>query len=472
MSNHDFTLDICVKTTTFNHMTHKEEIDQNKFTSKVKRYGHVSGTMAGLATKLVGEKYLGLKIEREDHAQQIMGALGNLKGPLMKVGQILATIPEALPPEYASAMQQLQSNAPPMGWPFVKRRMKAELGEGWQQKFETFEKKATAAASLGQVHKAKTLDGKDIACKLQYPDMRSAIETDLQQLKVLMSLYRQYDSSINTRDIHAELSARLHEELDYVLEAKFCRLYHHILRDEKNVHIPEVIDNLSTDRLLSSTWLEGDKILNYVDSDPEDRSKLAMNMFRAWYVPLYHYGIIHGDPHLGNYTVRPDKSINLLDFGCVRVFPAKFVGGVIDLYNALMNDDSDLALHAYETWGFENLSKEHVETLNVWAKFLYGPVMDNKKRTIGEVTNGIYGRETAEKVHKSLRELSKQNGGIKIPREFVFMDRAALGLGSVFLHLKAEINWYQVFNELIDGFDLNSLEEKQQTTLAQFNITP
>ncbi|HBR69031.1 MAG TPA: ABC transporter ATP-binding protein, partial [Rhodospirillaceae bacterium] len=110
--------------------------------------------MAGLAAKLAGERYLGLTIEREDHARQLMESLGNLKGPLMKVGQILATIPEALPPEYARAFQELQAHAPSMGWPFVKRRMKAELGPDWETKFTSFERGASAAASLGQVHKA------------------------------------------------------------------------------------------------------------------------------------------------------------------------------------------------------------------------------------------------------------------------------------------------------------------------------
>ena len=102
--------------------------EKSNLSHRIMRYGKVSGAMAGLAAKLAGERYLGLKIEREDHAQELLGALGNLKGPLMKVGQILATIPEALPAEYASAFQQLQSNAPPMGWPFVRRRMKTELG--------------------------------------------------------------------------------------------------------------------------------------------------------------------------------------------------------------------------------------------------------------------------------------------------------------------------------------------------------
>lgn len=455
-------------------MNENENFKENTVGSKIARYGKVSGTMAGLATKLAGEKFLGLKIERDEHAKALTAALGNLKGPLMKVGQILATIPEALPPEYAQELQALQSDAPPMGWPFVRRRMKTELGPNWEKHFESFEKTATAAASLGQVHKVLANDSQlkniPLACKLQYPDMQSAIQTDLSQLKTIFGIYERYDPSIKTNHIHDELSERLYEELDYEREAKQCRLYEYMLKDEKNVHVPQVIPHLSTDRLLTTTWLDGQKILEFKDDSAETRATLALNMFRAWYVPLYNYGIIHGDPHLGNYTVREDLSINLLDFGCIRVFPAEFVGGVINLYRALQSNDNDLAVHAYETWGFKDLSKEQIETLNIWANFLYGPILEDKKRVIGHADGAVYGRETAEKVHKKLRELSKERGGIAVPREFVFMDRAALGLGSVFIHLNAEVNWYRLFNELISDFDVEKLKETQHKALKKFDL--
>ena len=439
---------------------------ENGFGVKLKRYGQVSGTVAGLAAALAGEKYLGRTIMRADHADQLKTVLGNLKGPLMKVGQILATIPEALPPEYAQAFQELQSNAPPMGPAFVRRRMKSELGPDWQDRFADFPLEAAAAASLGQVHKARLPDGQVVACKLQYPDMQSAIEADLSQLKVLFSLYETYDKTVKTRYVQQELAERLMAELDYKREARQMRMYAQMLATEQAVHVPEVVEDLSTARLLTATWLEGKPILSYKDAPQEERNALAMNMFRAWYVPLYHYGVIHGDPHLGNYTVRGDLGINLLDYGCVRIFPAPFVGGVIDLYHALMRDDLDLAVHAYETWGFSDLSKDQIETLNIWARFLYGPIMEDRVRPIGEVTNGIYGRETAQKVHKRLREL----GSVTPPKEFVFMDRAALGLGSVFLHLRAEINWYQVFNGLIDGFDCSALAAAQSKIRSDFDV--
>ncbi|GGF45581.1 ABC transporter ATP-binding protein [Aliidongia dinghuensis] len=440
--------------------------DQNSLGGRVKRYAQVSTAVGGLAARLAGERYLGIDLDRGRHAAELTRALGGLKGPLMKVAQILSTIPDALPREYAQELSQLQANAPAMGWPFVKRRMASELGPDWQAKLGSFEKEAARAASLGQVHRATDKAGRRLACKLQYPDMSSAVEADLKQLKLIFSIYGHYDGAIDTGEIHAELAARLREELDYVREAKHIRLYRHMLAGEAGVHVPEVVPELSTARLLTMTWLEGEPILSAVQAPQEARNAIAMNMFRAWYRPFYGYGVIHGDPHLGNYAVRPDQTLNLLDFGCIRVFPARFVGGVIDLYWALARDDEALAIHAYETWGFRNLSREVIDTLNLWARFLYAPLLENRARRIQESPTGEFGREVAEKVHRDLKRL----GGVTPPREFVFMDRAAIGLGAVFMRLKADLNWHELFHDLIRGFDLTALEARQNALLDEIGV--
>jgi predicted unusual protein kinase regulating ubiquinone biosynthesis (AarF/ABC1/UbiB family) len=388
----------------------------------------------------------------------------------MKVAQILATIPDALPKEYAAELGQLQANAPSMGWPFVKRRMAAELGPDWLGRFRRFERTAAAAASLGQVHRAEREDGVPLACKLQYPDMQSAVEADLGQLRLILGLYERYDRAISTRQIHAEIAARLREELDYALEACHMTLYGAILGKEDAVHVPVVVPELSTRRLLTMTWLDGQPLLRFVaeHDDVGLRNQVALAMFRAWYVPFYHCGVIHGDPHLGNYAVRPDATVNLLDFGCVRVFHASFVEGVIDLYHALQRNDRELAVHAYENWGFKGLKPEVIDVLNRWAAFVYGPLLEDRPRRIQESKSGVYGREVAENVHAELRRL----GPVTPPREFVFMDRAAIGLGSVFLHLKAEINWYRLFHELIADFDVKALHRRQTRALKAAGVPP
>ncbi|MFZ4762035.1 MAG: ABC1 kinase family protein [Alphaproteobacteria bacterium] len=440
--------------------------EESSLGKRLMRYANVTSTMGGVAMRMAGERYLGLKGFDQSAARELGEALGKLKGPLMKVAQLLATIPEAIPQEYRQELAKLQSQAPSMGWPFVKRRMAAELGADWQKNFAVFEQEAAAAASLGQVHRAYLEDGTKLACKLQYPDMASTIAADLQQLRLIMGIFERYDKSVSTGQIYQEIADRLQEELDYSREARHMAMYRQMLAAEPNIHVANVLPHLSTNRLLTMGWLEGLPLLSFIEERPEIRNQLALNMFRAWYVPFYYYGVIHGDPHPGNYTVREDSGINLLDFGCVRIFPPSFVKGVIDLYHALQSNDMDMAAHAYESWGFRGLSCELMDVLNVWARFIYGPLLEDKERLIGEAKNGVYGRETAEKVHAELKKL----GGVTVPREFVFMDRAALGLGSVFIHLKAELNWYRLFHHLIEGFDLAALEERQTSLLQQHGL--
>jgi predicted unusual protein kinase regulating ubiquinone biosynthesis (AarF/ABC1/UbiB family) len=441
--------------------------DENSLTGRVRRYAQVSTAVGGLAARLAGERYLGLRVDRGRHAAELKAALGGIKGPLMKVAQLLATIPDALPKEYVKELVQLQANAPAMGWPFVRRRMAGELGADWQSRFRDFEKTAARAASLGQVHRATAKNGVALACKLQYPDMAAAVEADLRQLKLAMAIYERYDRAVTTAEIHAEIADRLREELDYRREAAHMRLYGEILRGEPGVAVPAPLAELSTGRLLTMTWLDGAPILETAKEPIARRNAVARKMFRIWYVPFYRYGVIHGDPHLGNYTVAPDGTVNLLDFGCVRVFRASFVRGVIDLYHALQQNDRALAVHAYASWGFGNLSHEMIEVLNRWARFVYGPLLEDRARPIQERRGrNEDGAAVVDSVHRDIRRL----GGVRPPREFVFMDRAAVGLGSVFLHLKAEINWHRLFHALIDDFDEAALAARQESALAAAGV--
>ncbi|MEZ5856737.1 MAG: AarF/ABC1/UbiB kinase family protein [Hyphomicrobiaceae bacterium] len=455
-----------------------DDDEQNRFSARAARYVKVGTNVGAVAARVAGSRLFGLELDRGRNAAELAAALGGLKGPIMKAAQLLSTIPEALPPEYARELSQLQSQAPPMGPAFVKRRMLAELGPEWQSRFKSFEAHSSASASLGQVHKAVAHDGRMLAVKLQYPDMQSAVAADLAQLRVVFAVHARMDPAVDTGDILKEISERLREELDYELEARHTALYGLIFRDDALIRVPEVVAELSTKRLLSMTWLEGRRLIDYKDAPEEDRNQIARAMVRAWWYPFSHFGVIHGDPHLGNYNVfegpaadgsgqsRP-MGINLLDYGCMRTFQPRFVQGVIDLYRGLETGNEALIVHAYETWGFRGLSKEVIDVLNIWARFIYGPLLDDRVRSIAEgTTPGEYGRKEAFTVHEAL----KQKGPIKVPREFVFMDRAAIGLGGVFLHLDARLNYYRIFNETIEGFDLDQVAERQRAAFTETGV--
>jgi len=445
--------------------------EDNRLSARAARYMRVGANVGAVAAKVAGQRLFGLEADRSEDARQLAAALGGLKGPLMKVAQLLATIPEALPAEYARELGQLQSQAPAMGPAFVRRRMTAELGPEWMSRFAAFETAAAASASLGQVHRARAHDGRALAVKLQYPDMQSAVEADLNQLRLIFSIHARMEPAVDTTEILKEIAARLREELDYELEARHMRLYAAIFAGDRVIRVPDVLPELSTRRLLTMSWLEGRKLLEHKTAPLEDRNRIAAAMFRAWWYPFSHYGVIHGDPHLGNYTVfeedgRP-AGVNLLDYGCMRTFRVPFVQGVIDLYNGLLTGNRDLVVHAYETWGFRGLSTELVEAMNIWARFIYGPLLENRERTLAEgTTPGEYGRKEAFSVHKILRE----KGPVMVPREFVFMDRAAIGLGGVFLHLDARQNWYRLFNETIEGFRLADVAARQSAAFAAAGV--
>ncbi|RAI01506.1 ABC transporter ATP-binding protein [Acuticoccus sediminis] len=440
--------------------------ERNTFAGRAGRYARVGGNMSGVAAKMVASRLFGTEMEHDKTAQELARALGNLKGPLMKVAQLLSTIPDALPPEYAAELQTLQSDAPPMGYPFVKRRMAAELGANWLSRFDRFDKAPAAAASLGQVHRARTLSGEEVACKLQYPNMDSAIEADLKQLGFIFGLHRRMRPGIDTTEIAKEIADRLREELNYTLEAGHAKLYGRIFEGDGTIRVPTVHEDLSTRRLLTMGWLDGARLLNYREAPLEERNTIAAALFRAYWAPFASVGVIHGDPHLGNYTVFEEdgapRGINLLDYGCIRIFPVSFVGGVIDLYEGLRTGDDDRVVHAYETWGFKGLHRELIDVLNIWARFIYGPILDDRTRSLADGTKpGEYGRREAFRVHQALKE----KGPVTVPREFVFMDRAAVGLGAVLLHLQAELNFFQIFRTQLEGFSTERVAARQAEAL-------
>ncbi len=446
-------------------MTDAHDPERDRLSARLGRVAHVGAQIGGAAAAYGSARLFGG--DDAAIAKAVKDALGRSKGPLMKVAQLLATIPDLLPAAYAEEFRKLQSHAPAMGWPFVARRMRAELGVDWRTKFYEFEREAAHAASLGQVHRAVADDGRALACKLQYPDMASAVEADLGQLRALLTLFKRMDNTIDSTEAIEEVSARLREELDYDREVKHMRLFARVLADLP-ARVPEPFAPLCTKRLITMTWLSGEGLLAYKEADQDTRNRIAALLFSVWWRPMMRYGIIHGDPHLGNYSFTDDAgALNLIDFGCVRIFPPRFVAGVVNLQRALKADDMEGVAAAYEGWGFRNLNKDLIEALTIWARFIYGPIIDDRVRSVADgVAPNEYGRRELGEVRRRIRAL----GPVLIPREFVFMDRAALGLGAAFLHLRAELNFTRLFEDSIADFDIDALAARQREALADVGL--
>lgn len=437
--------------------------ERDRLTGRALRFARVGAGLSGAAVTFGANALFGAGDADARNAKALKEALGKLKGPLMKVAQMVATVPDLLPPEFAAELAELQTNAPPMGPGFVRRRMAAELGPDWQGRFEAFALEPAAAASLGQVHKARA-GGRDLAVKLQYPDMQSAVESDLSQMRAAMALGRTLFSAVDTSEIAQEISERIREELDYGREARAMALYRAFFSGRDDIAVPEPVFALSTGRLLTMEWLEGRGLLAFKDAGQETRNRIAKVLFEAWWTPLIKLGVIHGDPHLGNYSFSGEAHrLNLLDFGCIRVFEPSFVAGVVSLYRALISGDREAQMAAYQSWGFKGLTWELMDVLNIWARFIYGPLLDDRTRTVADgIAPGEYGRREAFQVRKLLAE----QGPVTIPKAFVFMDRAAIGLGSAFLHLGAELNWRRLFEGSLEGFTAEGLTKRQAAVLA------
>lgn len=444
-----------------------ENKHEDSLARRFSRFTRVSAGLSGVAARGLGRALAGGGVVSAANAADLTAVLGNLRGPVMKVAQFVATVPGVLPPEVAAPLLSLQTNAPPMGQGFVRRRMAAELGHEWEKKFRHFVREAAAAASLGQVHRAVARNGAAVACKLQYPDMAAAVDSDIRQFKAALALQRRFDPTIDTREIGDEVAARLAEELDYGREARHMRLYAIMLKDRTDILVPEPVPTLSTKRLLTMSWLDGRPVLDFEKSPLKMRNAISVALFKAWWRPFARYGVIHGDPHLGNYTVRADGGINLLDYGCIRTFKPAFVEGVVGLYRALQAKDDTMAAKAYRAWGFARVTPELVNVLNMWARFIFDPLLDDRMRVVDDgVPAARYGLKQANEVFAKLKAL----GGIRPPREFVFMDRAAIGLGGALIRLGARLNFHRLFEEEIADFDLAALEVRQRKAFEEAGV--
>lgn len=441
----------------------KRDDEASTFAGRLQRYVRTAAGVGGVASRTAGRLLFGGELTDTATAADVARLLGRLRGPAMKIAQVAGSLPDVFPPEFAAELATLQTNAPPMGPTFVRRRMAAELGPDWQSKFKSFDMAPAAAASLGQVHRAVTKEGAAVACKLQYPSMESAVDADIAQIQTILSLQRTAVRAFDTSEIALEVAARVREELDYVREAANMRLFGTMLAGQANVVVPTPIAQLSTRRLLTMTWLDGAPFRKAVDSATQQRrNAIAEALYAAWWIPLCWYGVIHGDAHLGNYTVRDDDGINLFDFGCVRVYPADEVGGFIDLFHALKAGDDDLTVKAYARWGFRNADRELASKLNDWAQFVFGPVLDDRERTIGDGVNPF---EAGPQRIWALKQRLGEGAVVRPPRSFVFIARAFVGLGAALIHLKAKLNWHRLFATLIQDFSTDAVAARQLAAL-------
>ncbi|HWD50805.1 MAG TPA: AarF/ABC1/UbiB kinase family protein [Acidimicrobiales bacterium] len=398
-------------------------------------------------------------------AEQVAESLGDMKGALMKLGQIASFLDEGLPEPYRVALAQLQSDAPPMAPALAAAVIEGELGRPPNQIFREWEPVPLAAASIGQVHRAVTGDGQDVAVKVQYPGVAAAIEADLANTEMLARLLPMMFPSLDAKVLATELRDRLTEELDYVHEAANQRRFCDIYRGHPFIHIPEVIDDLSTPMVLTTELATGARFAEVEQWSAHERDLAGETLFRFVFRGINRLGVFNGDPHPGNYLFRPGGQITFLDFGLVKEFAPEETAVFHRLIGTLvLQGDPEGYRRALESVGLlrpdPSLSTEEVAD---YFRHFYDLVMVRGRRTVEHE----YASETVRRVFNSKSPVAK---AVSLPSMFVIVQRINLGLYALLARLGATADWRGIAEELwpmVDGPPTTPLGEAEAEWLSR-----
>jgi predicted unusual protein kinase regulating ubiquinone biosynthesis (AarF/ABC1/UbiB family) len=379
-------------------------------------------------------------------AEQVAEALGGMKGALMKLGQMASYLDQGLPESVREALSQLQSDAPPMSAALVAEVVRDELGGSPDDVFADWDPVPLASASIGQVHRAVTHDGLPVAVKVQYPGVDLAVAADLENTDLLFNVMSLLFPGMEPGPIVAELRERLVEELDYRIEADHQRVFAAHYRGHPFIHVPDVVDQLSTGRVLTTELAEGARFAEVVGWPDEERQLAAECLYRFAFGSIYGLRAFNGDPHPGNYLFRPGGHITFLDFGLCKRFTDDEVSVFEDMIRAMVLDRDVRAFHRVVERigilppGFEIAD----EDLADYFGFFYEFVMDDREMEI-----------TPEYSSRSVRQFFDLSGphaeimkAANLPPSLVIVQRINLGLFALFGDLGARGNWRRIAEEL------------------------
>ena len=357
--------------------------------SKVGRFIRLAGMTATVAGRYTGNRLKSAfrdedqradaqKATFERMADDLVNTLGDLKGAVMKVGQIASQTQDLLPEEFSKALQKLQKEAPPVDFDVIRSQFKREFGAEPTELFKSFDRKPYAAASIGQVHRALTKSGAEVIVKIQYPGVADAVDSDLYHLRLALRLGGVLKITKERADaLFAELKARLEEELDYEQEARYLRAFRKHHEEDEGILIPRVIERLSTRRILTLDCLEGDHLDSpeLASYPQETRDILGERIFGLMAKQLFELNKIHGDPHPGNFAFRPDGSVIIYDFGCVKELRAEIVKEYTSAIRASMEEDYSRLDNAMLALGARVATQPSpgAEYYKVWRDIFFEP---------------------------------------------------------------------------------------------------
>ena len=423
------------------------------------RLWRVSGLGARLWTSWLGARarrlFAGKKrrrriddAQRRKNAERVAETMGQMKGAFMKLGQMMSFVTDDIPEEYRDALARLQASAPPMDFPLLRDVAERELGMPLERAFARFDAEPLAAASIGQVHRARLSSGEEVVVKIQYPGVAEAIRGDMANAAVLYRMMMMMYPGVEPGPIIDELRSRIGDELDYAAEAKNQRAFAELYQGHPFIRVPKVFDSHSTSRVLTSEYVRGRRWNEAIADDDRARQHHAEVLYRFIFGSITRFGVFNGDPHPGNYLFADDGKVVFLDFGCVKYFPAAMRRDWLAMISAHLSGDRDRFVAQLQALGFiraqDGLDRD---TLYDYFQYFYEPFHDDREYTYTRE----YNAKSFGMIFKPTGQFAPLSRRLNMPPDFVFVNRIQWGVVSLLANLGASANWHRIHRELVFG---------------------
>jgi predicted unusual protein kinase regulating ubiquinone biosynthesis (AarF/ABC1/UbiB family) len=382
-------------------------------------------------------------------AQDVAQVLGGMKGAIMKAGQMLSFIADGLPPEAQAALATLQLDVPPMSPTLAAGVIRDELGADPEHLFLEWDPVPLGAASIGQVHRAVTKDGRVVAVKVQYPGVDKAIKSDLDNAEMMYGLFASFAlKNLDVKSLVDELRERMADELDYRLEAKLQTEFAERYEGHPFIHIPKIVPEHSTQRVLTSEWVDGLRFDDFIAPvDEATRQKAAEVMFRFAQGAIQHHHVFNGDPHPGNYILHEDGTVTFLDFGLVKRWGPGELESLTGVLDCILERDVDGAIQAAIDAGF--LPKDHGLDPQHIFEYVSGPY---EPFMVDEFT---YTKDWTSKALQKVIDMQGNYGDVirvlNMPTSYVILDRVVWGMSALLGRLQATNRWGDLLAEYRKG---------------------
>jgi len=383
------------------------------------------------------------------NALRIVDSSRELRGAFMKLVQMLSMRNDLFPPEVLNILSVVQSSVPPMDYDLIRAQVKRELGKYPEQLFKSFDSRAFAAASLGQVHRARLKSGEDVVVKIQYPGVDETVGQDLKNMKALLQVFTLITRDVlrqkfDATEIYQEMEERLREELDYLHEANNIALFQRLFADDDEMIIPRVHPDFSSRRVLTMEFIDGYKLQDILAPgvDKELKDWVAVKYFQITWRQLFAFGVLHTDPHPGNYLVTYHPKLAMLDFGSVRLFPEEIRKGYHALAKAILARDEETMARCFVLLGYLDPADDPAPLVRIMY-IIFEPVLEDR----------VYDPHDFHSVEKAMEvtAIGLENRIFNAPGHRLFLVRALLGLDSYVQQFGTVTNWHRLFRGCVES---------------------